>query len=95
MKAGEKLGTVQVWYGEKCLAQTDMVAMNDVPLAQTPSIPEKPGFIESGEGLSLLFKVLIIGVIAAILVVGGQLGIRALRIVLAERRRKRRARRRR
>ncbi len=95
LKAGDKLGTVQVWYGEKCLAQTDMVAMNDVPLAQTPIVPEKPNGVSESGSWSLLLRVLAIVIGGVILVFGGRLGFRAIRIVSAERKRKRRAQRRR
>lgn len=95
LKAGDKLGTVQVWYGEKCLAQTDMVAMNDVPLAQAPIVPEKPTYMEDGGSWSLLIWIMIAAVVVIILVLGGKIGFRAIRIVMMERKRKRRAQRRR
>ena len=42
VEKGQKLGTVQVWYGTKCLAQTDMTAMHAVAEYQAPVIPEMP-----------------------------------------------------
>lgn len=42
VQQGQVIGTVQVWYGQKCLAQTDMVAMNAVTVESDPLIPERP-----------------------------------------------------
>ncbi len=42
VEEGQVLSAVQVWYGSKCLAQTDLVAANAVPVYQAPVIPEKP-----------------------------------------------------
>jgi ethanolamine utilization protein EutS len=42
VEKGQILGTAQVWYGNKCLAQTEMVAMNAVAVYQAPVVPEKP-----------------------------------------------------
>ena len=95
LKAGEKLGTVQVWYGEKCLAQTDMVAMNDVPVAKAPIVPQKPSGIAGGEGLAILIGIVVAVVVVAILVFGGILVKRWIYIARIERRRKRKAQRRR
>lgn len=42
--AGERIGTVQVWYGNVCIAQSDMVAMNSSKLktaAQTTDTTKK------------------------------------------------------
>lgn len=90
VKKGQILGTVQVWYGTKCLAQTDMVAMNGVELYQAPIVPEKPNMIESGSWLMLLL--VLIGVIVfAFLAV---MGIRTYHIMKHQRRQRRRSRRR-
>lgn len=42
VEKGQSLGSVQVWYGQKCLAQTDMVSMNAVAVQTEPVIPERP-----------------------------------------------------
>ena len=42
VKKGQVLSTAQVWYGSKCLAQTDLVAMNGVAEWSAPVIPPMP-----------------------------------------------------
>jgi D-alanyl-D-alanine carboxypeptidase (penicillin-binding protein 5/6) len=54
IQKGQKLGQVQVWYGTKCLAQTQMVAMNDVAIQQAPVVPDKPVFADSDSWLLVL-----------------------------------------
>lgn len=90
VEKGQKLGTAQVWYGTKCLAQTDMVAINAVEPYQAPVIPEKPEVKQSGSWLMLLLVLLGLLVLGFLAVVG----VRAVRIMKYQRRRKRRSRRR-
>lgn len=94
VQQGTKLGTVQVWYGEKCLAQTQMVAMHDVPVKTVPVVPEKPSGIVSGEGGTLVL--LIVCIVVGILVVGFVvlLIIRYTRMLSRKMRRRRAARKR-
>ena len=89
VEKGQKLGTAQVWYGTKCLAVTDMVAMNDVETYQAPVIPEKPD-AHSGSWFMLLL------VLAGLVVLGflGIVALRAFRIMKYQRRQRRRSRRR-
>ena len=91
VEKGQKLGIAQVWYGSKCLAQTDMVAINGVEKYQAPVIPEKPAAKQSGSWLTL-FLVLI-----GLVVVGffGMISIRAIRIMNYQRKRRQRGRHRR
>ncbi len=86
---GQKLGTAQVWYGAKCLAETDMVAMNGVEIYQAPVIPEKPNS-QSGSWVMLLL------VLGGLVVLGflAVIGLRVLRIMKYQRRQRRRSRRR-
>ena len=91
VEKGQKLGSVQVWYGAKCLAQTDMVAMNAVEKYQAPVIPEKPESKQSGSWLTLFL--VLVGLVLAGFV--GIVGIRAVRIMNYQRRQKRRGRNRR
>lgn len=90
VEKGQKLGTVQVWYGTKCLAQTDMVAMHAVQLQQIPIIPEKPESTQSGSWLMLFLTLLGLAVLGFLLV----LGLRIIRILKYQRKKKRRSRRR-
>ncbi len=41
VKAGQHITSVQVWYGSVCLAQTELVAMNDVQINQPPAEPQE------------------------------------------------------
>ena len=85
---GQKLGTAQVWYGTKCLAETDMTAMHGVALYQAPVIPEKPDN-QSGSWLMLLVVLLGLVVVAFLAI----LGLRTYRIMRYRRRKQRRSRR--
>ena len=90
VEKGQILGAVQVWYGTKCLAQTDMVAMNGVKIAQSPIIPEKPDGIQGGGWLTILLIILGLVVLAFLVIVG----LRAFHIMKYQQRQKRRSRRR-
>ena len=39
VEEGKAISTVQVWYGAKCLAQTELVAAHEVPVWQAPILP--------------------------------------------------------
>ena len=91
VQKGQKLGTAQVWFGSKCLAETDMVAMNDVRVYKAPVVPEKPVKEDNGNW-GLLLLILIGAVVVVFLIV---VGIRALRILLYQRKQRQRRRRRR
>lgn len=91
VEKGQKLGVIQVWYGTKCLAQTDMVAMNGVEKYQDPVIPEKPETTRDGSWSALFF--VLIGIVVVVFV--GMVAIRAIRIINYQRKRRRRGRRRR
>ena len=90
VQKGQKLGTAQVWFGPKCLAETDMVAMNDVKIYKAPVVPEKPAKEDNGNW-GLLLLILIGAVVVVFLIV---VGIRALRILLYQRKQRQRRRRR-
>lgn len=90
LEKGQILGAVQVWYGTKCLAQTDMVAMNAVAVAQTPIIPEKPASMQSAGWWTVLLILLGLVVLGFL----GILGLRSFHIMKYQQRRKRRGRRR-
>lgn len=90
IEKGQILGAVQVWYGTKCLAQTDMVAMNGVKIAQSPVIPEKPEGMQDGSWVTILLILLGLVVVAFLVIVG----LRAFHIMKYQQRQKRRSRRR-
>ena len=87
VEKGQNLGTAQVWYGTKCLAETDMTAMNAVALYQAPVIPEKPDH-HGGSWLMLLLVLLGLVLLGFL----GLVALRAFRIMKYQRRKRRRSR---
>lgn len=64
--AGQSIGTVQVWYANLCLAQSDMVAMNSSKLEQNP-FDDQSGDGDAGlSGLGMVLQIL--GVIFGIVI---------------------------
>ncbi len=87
VEVGQTIGTVQAWYGTKCLAQTDMIAMNRVEKYEPPVVPEKPETnMDSGSWLMLILA--LAGIAVAVFAVS--VGARALKILKYQRRRNRR-----
>ena len=70
IQKGQKLGQVQVWYGTKCLAQTQMVAMNAVGVYQAPLVPDKPVFADSGSWMLLVLGIAGILLVAFLVFLG-------------------------
>ena len=91
VKAGEVLSSLQVWYQDTCVAQTDLVAMYDVPVWQAPSDANKAEDPENA-GTSVVLTVIwvILGVIAGIVVIWS--GVNFIRRAIIKNRRKRRRR---
>lgn len=88
IEKGQKLGTAQVWYGTKCLAETDMTSMHKVALYQAPIIPEKPASLG---GSWWIFLLVLLGlVLIAFLAL---FGLRTYRIMRYRQRKQRRSRR--
>lgn len=54
---GQKLSALQVWYGAKCLAQADLVAIHAVPVWQPPVIPDPPPEQKDAGSWSLLLYI--------------------------------------
>ena len=91
VEKGQVLSTIQVWYGAKCLAQTELVAMNGVAAGQ----PETGAGPRLEKTTSPIWKWLLIGlccVIGLVLLVMGVLLLRRaiLRSIRTARRRRRR-----
>lgn len=57
VEQGQKLSTIQVWYGAKCLAQADLVAANAVPVWQAPTVPTMPTEPEDGGSWTVLLVI--------------------------------------
>ncbi len=62
VEKGQVITQVQVWYGSKCLAQTDLVAVNAVPKWEPPVDGRVD--VEDAKGLYI-----ILGIIAAVIIV--------------------------
>lgn len=86
IEKGQTLGIAQVWYGTKCLAQTDMIAMNKVEVYQAPVIPDKPAYVSY---IWIVIALVLLGVVLiAVLVV---VGLRTVRVMKHKRRQRRRS----
>ena len=67
IKKGQNVATLQVWYGSLCIAQTDIYAMNDVPVAyvKTAAVSQAVNAFRIGPVLVVLAIVIIIIVLIA------------------------------
>lgn len=79
VQKGQALGIVQVWYGEKCLVQTQMVAMNQVTVESVPVVPEKPAQDDDGGNWKILMVLLgvlagALGILIVVFVIGRIIG---------------------
>ena len=77
VEKGQILSAVQVWYGSKCLAQTDLVAMHSVAVYQAPEKVTPPVTVD-GDALKtivliLLVAALVIGALVAVVYVANRL----------------------
>ena len=91
VQAGQTISAVQVWYGSKCLAQTELVAANSVDLWQAPVVPDNPTDQNEGDSWKLVAiiggAVLSIGALVA-MVIWIRKGIRRMTVNLHRRRRR-------
>lgn len=79
VEKGQKLGAVQVWYGKKCLAQTDLVAMNDVLPDTPPIVPDRIRNQNAGKSWQVVLWVVAVIAVVLLLCMLGLLTARALR----------------
>ena len=96
VEAGQKITYVEVWYGDLCIAQSDLLAMNAVDVYVTQPEPEMPASLHEDSAGKLI--AIIAGVILGIIVLGFVIlfAIRTVRIAaMRAKRRRRRANRRR
>lgn len=90
VELGQTLSTVQAWFGNKCLAQTDLVAMNAVGVYRPEEPVEKPDKVD-GTAIWLTILILVGAVVAlALLSLGVLYAIRIVRKVTIDMRRRRR-----
>lgn len=71
VEKGQSVGHIEVWYGEICVAQTDLVAMNGVSVYQAPAEPTGSAGKDEDSGGAVI--AMVIGI-----TVGAALGIAAL-----------------
>ena len=96
VQAGQKITHVEVWYGDLCIAQSDLMAMNDVDIFVPQTEPDMPASLHeerAGKLIAIIAGVLL-GII--LLVFAVLFTIRTVRIAaMRAKRRRRRADRRR
>ncbi len=90
IKKGQQMSTLQVWYGNICVAETDLVAMYDVPVYSKPADAENPVEIQKESGWIGTVIWIILGIIAGVLLILA--GVRGIRRAIMKSRRKRRRR---
>ena len=90
VKAGDVLSNLQVWYQDTCVAQTDLVAMYDVPVWQAPNDANNNSDPSEGNDTSVALTVvgIIVGVLVGALLIW--LAANAIRKAIIKNRRKRR-----
>ena len=86
VKAGQKLSEVEVWYGNMCVARSDVLAMHDVAVRETANTLQEA--TDSGTGKIIITVLLVLlGLLAAAFL--GLYVIRWINIASAKRRTKR------
>lgn len=96
VQAGQKVSHVEVWYGDLCIAQTDLLAMHAVDVYVPQAEPEMPASLheDSAGRFFAVIALILLGII--VLAFAILFGIRTVRIAAmrAKRRRRRASRRR-
>lgn len=91
VQAGQTISALQVWYGSKCLAQTDLVAVNSVAIWQPPIESDDPSQQDDNNGWKLVAVIgaAVLGVALLVaLVVWIRKGVRRMAVNLRRRRRR-------
>ena len=65
VEAGEPAGAVQIWYGNICVGQTDLLTANSVEVATTLVMPKRPSELD-GRG-SWMILLLVVGGIGLVI----------------------------
>lgn len=94
IEKGQRLSTLEVWYGPSCIAQTEVYAMNHVAVAGT-EFTDSGRKINFGGIFNVILRVLGIILLIGLLAFGGLFGLRSVRIFLAKRKSRRNSRNRR
>lgn len=89
--AGTVISSLQVWYGNNCIAQTDLVAINSVDVWKEPVNANKPPENDEAGGAIIATVIgIVLGIAAAVLVIWSV--VNAVRRAIIKNRRKRRRR---
>ena len=90
VEAGQKVTFVEVWYGDLCIAQTDLLAMNAVDVYTPQAEPDIPDTLheDSAGKLIATIALILLGIVALGFAV--LLGIRTVRIAAMRAKRRRR-----
>ncbi len=93
---GQAISLLQVWYGSKCLAQTELTAVNAVAVWTEPTQPVRQGNEKQGLDFGIFAIILAVMIGIALLIAAGLLFVRLTRRVKrnAHRRNRRKDRRR-
>jgi len=67
IEQGQVISVLQVWYGSKCLAQTELTAINAVDVWTEPTQPVRQGKTDNGNGWAIVGIVLGILAVLALL----------------------------
>lgn len=94
ISAGETVGTVQLWYDNICVAQSDLIAMHDVKVKGTAAVVLQPQVQDDGGAAKTLTVVCLIMIGAVVLVVGFFVVLRAVYVSQYRKRQKNRRKRR-
>lgn len=90
VQAGQKITHVEVWYGDLCIAQTDLLAMNAVDVYVPQVEPDMPAALHEDSAGRLI--AIIAGILLGIIVLGFAVlfAIRTVRIAAMRAKRRRR-----
>lgn len=96
VQAGQKVSHVEVWYGDLCIAQTDLLAMHAVDVYVPQAEPETPASLHEDSAGRFFATIALILLGIVVLAFAILFGIRTVRIAAmrAKRRRRRASRRR-
>ncbi len=75
---GQTITTLQVWYGSKCLAQTELVAVHAVDIWAEPTQPVRQGNVKKTLDLRMLWTVLGVLLGLAVLIAGTLVALRLI-----------------
>ena len=91
VSAGQMISTVRAMYGEICIGQTKLVAVNDVPVENSPVMTVRPSALSDRGSWKTLFAILGIILGIALVVAAAMFGPGILRTAIRRVKRRRRS----